>query len=103
MRAAEGRQEVVQGLLVRDVEDAEPYAQLCPVGMKQVVGAESEVEKVSRRNSRRVVHIIRGAFGRNFQPGRAVVGRGAIRARQRMTERRRLTAAEKSNGRLLIR
>jgi hypothetical protein len=44
MCAAEGREEVVQRILVRQVDDAEPHAELGLVAAEQVVGAETEVE-----------------------------------------------------------
>ena len=46
MRPAEGRQEIVERLLVRQVDDAEPDAKFRPVGVQQVVGTDPKIEEI---------------------------------------------------------
>jgi hypothetical protein len=50
-------------------------------GVEQVVDTDGEADQVTRRDARRVGHIVLRAFRRNLQPGRADA-RGAATDRQ---------------------
>src|ERR1019366_284359 len=59
VRAAERREEVVEGDLVRQVGDLEAGGDLLPLlRMEQVIGAETEVEDMTRLHPVRIVIVI---------------------------------------------
>src|SRR3979409_1054045 len=68
MSAAECREEIVKGFLVRQVDDAETQAHLGFASVEEVVGTEAQVEQMARRSARRVGHIVCRALRRNLQP-----------------------------------
>ena len=61
MRTAERREEVVQSLLVRQVDDGHASAPLVTVAVKQIVVTGAKVEQVSRGDARRIMIVIFGS------------------------------------------
>ncbi len=62
MRSAERGKEIVECLFVRQIDNFQAGAPLIPVGIKQVVISQGDVEQVARLNSLRIVVVI-------FRPG----------------------------------
>ena len=58
MGACEGGQEVIQSHFVREIHDAEPDSHLRPVTVEQIVGSDTQIQEMPRRDARRVLHII---------------------------------------------
>ena len=61
VRAAEGGEEVVEGVLVGDVDGGEAQAPLVLVAVEEVVLAEGGVEEVARGDAGRVLVVVLGA------------------------------------------
>ena len=81
MRSAEGREEVVKGVLVGDIDGSEPKAPFALVAMEEVVVPDGGVEQAARGDARRVVVVILGVGRRNAdQVGSEL--RGQARRRQ---------------------
>ena len=79
VRSAEGREEVVQRVLVRDVDRGQVEVHLVVFLMEDVVLAKRCVEKVARRDARRVMVVILLVWRGNLHEVRlvpSVVARG---------------------------
>src|ERR1700733_5477194 len=55
MRTAEGRQVIVDRFLVRQINDSQTGTHLVFVALENIVMPHTDVEKIARRNARRVV------------------------------------------------
>ena len=62
MRSAERREEVVEGLFIRNIDNRQPGAHLVPVAVKNVVMPHRQVKQVTRLNPLRIVIVF-------FRPG----------------------------------
>lgn len=71
VRAAETRQEVVQGLFVRQVDHGETDPHLRLAAVEHVVRSEAEIEDVPRSHARWIVEDVAGARGGNAEERRA--------------------------------
>jgi len=58
VRAAEGRKEVVQHVVVGQVDDRELRAPLIPFTVKKIVVAQGEIEEAARPDALRIVIVI---------------------------------------------
>ncbi len=77
MGAAEGREEIIERRLVREVQNREPNGGAEALGVKEIFGAESEVDYMAGSGPRRIVVIVLGSGSKDVNPGGAVIGRGA--------------------------
>lgn len=66
MRSAKCRQEIIESILVRHVDDRQPSAPLESVAVEDVVIADRKVEKVSGLNARWVAVVVLSAWGWYF-------------------------------------
>ena len=92
MRAAEGGQEIVKRLFVRQVDRRQPQRHPLVLGAKQVIRADAQVKQVARCDPRRVVIIVLGAVRRNPHPCCPAIGIRAIS--QPLCRRGKYIAAE---------
>ena len=67
MRAAEGGEEVVHGVLVCYVDRCEPDAPLVAIAVEQVVVPDGDVEQVARLHARRIAIVVFGTLQRYLQ------------------------------------
>lgn len=82
--AAEGREEVVQGVLVGDIDGCQIEINLVALGVEEVVFAEGGVKQVPRRDAWRVLVVVFGSRRGNADQGRTVLrGRAGCEARGR--------------------
>ena len=72
VRSANGREEIVKRVLVRQIDDLQPGTPFVFVAMKQIVLTYSHIEKVPLRNPGRVVVVIFGSRRRYFHEIRSV-------------------------------
>ena len=77
MGAAEGGEEVVEGVVVREVDDGETGAPFVAVAVKQVVVAEGHVEKIPRLDARGIVIVVLAAGSWDFDEVGSELGSGA--------------------------
>src|SRR5436305_4335430 len=101
VRAAEGGEEVVERLLVRQVDGREAKRHLRVLGAQEVVGSGAEVEEVARGDARRVRVVVLRPVRRNPHAQSAAVRRSA--RRYRLSRRGDDAAAEEPDLRVLIR
>ena len=66
VRAAEGREEVIQRFLVGQVDDGEAQAPLVAVAVEEIVVADGEIEEIARCDARRILVVVFGAVGGDF-------------------------------------
>jgi len=107
VRAAEGGEEVVHGVLIADIDRSEPDAPLVAIAVEQVVVPDGDVEQIARLHARRVAIVVLGPRSRYLQLCGTVVGRGTkgIRADRRRWRGKHFRAgdgAEKPGLKLLI-
>ena len=76
MRAAEGREEVVQRHFVGQVGNSEPQRRTDALLPEEVVGSKPQIEYMPGRDAGRIVIVVCRALLRNDQPGGAVVRGG---------------------------
>ena len=72
--AAEGGEEVVEGVLVGDVDGGEVQIHLVVLRFEEVVLADSDVEEVAGGDAGRVFVVVLGAGGGNLHQLRCVSG-----------------------------
>src|SRR5271166_4946458 len=99
MGAAEGGQEVIQGVFVGYVGGLQLELPAQMIGVKEIVGTDGDIEHISGRNARRIGVLIEGPWRRDGQSGCAVTA-GA--GRNRIVQTRINAAAVEPNGLLLI-
>src|SRR5882757_3144599 len=63
VRSAEGREEVVEGSFVGDIDGRELEAPFIFVVVEQIVVAEADVEEIAGSDAGRVVVVVLGAWG----------------------------------------
>ena len=81
VRAAEGREEIVNSILVGDVNAREGETPLIAFALEEVIIAHRNVEQMPWSNARRIVVVILGSGGRYLEKRRPVLIRWAqIRA-----------------------
>src|ERR1700694_2742602 len=100
MCAAKGREEVIQSDLIENVNAGEPQGQLFVLSTKQVVGADTEIEEMTRSNPRRIGVVVLGAIGRNTHAQSAAICGSA--SENRRCPRSKGAAAEQTDLRLLV-
>ena len=66
MGSREGREEVVEGILVRDVRCGQTKSNLVLVAVKKVVFSDRDVKEVPRLNARRIVVLVLGVWRGDF-------------------------------------
>src|SRR2546423_3633747 len=101
VRAAEGREEVVERLLVRQVDGREAERHLRVLCAQEVVGSGAQVEEVARGDARRVRVVVLCPVRGNPHAQSAARRRSA--RSYRLSRRGEDAAAEQSDLRLLIR
>lgn len=100
VRAAEGRQEVVQGLLIGQVHDAELQGGSSSLfASEQIVRPDRQIKQIARSDAGRIRVRIECPRRGDGKARGAEIGAGA--RRNGIPEGSRLTAAEKPDGRLL--
>ena len=72
VRTAEGRKEVIERFLVRQIDHRYSGAELVLVAVEDVVVPHANVEEIARRDSRRVVVVVLCARGRDGYQGGTV-------------------------------
>src|SRR5215470_18193458 len=86
--ATERGEEVVQRFLIRQVDHREACAPAVTVALEQVVVAYRHVEKITRRNARRVGVVILSSRSRDADPRRSGLHRVCTTTRSGTAERR---------------
>src|SRR2546425_3167060 len=100
VRPAESREEVIQRFLVRDIERGKPQRHLRMLSAQQVVSAYAEIEEMTRRDTWRIVVVVRCAICRNTHSQGAAMCVTA--SRDPLGRRRERVATKETNLRLLI-
>src|SRR5580692_8476375 len=77
VRSAEGREKVIQGVLIRDVHRGQLQADLVFVAVENVVMAHRHVEQMTGSDAGRILVVIFGSSRRYLDQGRSVLGSGA--------------------------
>ena len=65
MRSAEGRKEIVECVLVRDIDGGKPQAPSALIASEEIVVADGGVEQAARRDARRVLVVVFGVGSRD--------------------------------------
>ena len=65
MGSAKRRFKIVEGDLIRKVQQTDPRRQFDLVGSQYIITAETDVKQVTRRDPRRVSVVVFRAIGRN--------------------------------------
>src|SRR5215472_2398096 len=100
---AEGRQEIIEGGLVRQIDDCKPQTPLVAVAVEQVVMPNARVEEVPGSDTRRIpVRVIRPWRRQTQQLGPKRGLSVAHWRRQRGCECRNKRSTKQSNGCLLV-
>jgi len=58
VRAAEGREEVIQGILVRNIDRRQIEVHLVAIFVEEIILADGGVEEVAGRDARRVLVVV---------------------------------------------
>ena len=74
VRPAKGREEVIESDLVGDIGGREPQGQFLVLSAEQVVGADTKVEEIPRRNAWRISVVVLLTIGRYAHAQRTAIG-----------------------------
>lgn len=101
MRSAEGRVEIIERDFVGQINECQTRRNLCPIRMKKIIRPETQIKQIARGDARRIRVVVFRAVRRNSHAQRTAISRRAVC--QRITQSRKLTAAEKPDLLLLVR
>src|SRR5262245_3842234 len=99
--AAESREEIIESVFVGQVYRRQTKGYAVVVGAQEVIGSDAQIEKVSRRDARRVVIVISRSLRRNPHAQRAAIRISA--SAQPSRRRGESSAAKQADLRLLVR
>ena len=102
MCTAEGREEVVQGVFVGDIDRCQVEVYLAAVFVEEIVLADRRIKEIAGRDARRVLVVIASAGSRDSDQRRAVF-RGRADCRQWVARGCLDAVAGKSSLKLFIR
>ena len=85
--------------MIRQIDNRQFCGHAHALRVEQIIGTDTQIKQMTRRNPRRVVVVISGTWRRNPQTGRAETG--LVTRCDRVSDGGSLAATEESNGSLL--